>query len=278
MDYFVTPIGVTSDPGNSSVVTFKSIFYHGAPRLGSSMPEGPSLVIVAEEARPLIGKKVLAVDGNSKQSIDRLAGKKILDIFSYGKTLNLQFDTFAVRIHFMLWGKWSIGEPKEGWKTRLGITTKRGGAYFYNCSVRFIESPDVKATYDLRTDIMAPEWNRALALRKIKALPDESVDDILMDQTIFTGVGNIIKNEVLWRQRLLPSHLVRDLTPRQLGKLVTDTRTYCFLFYEWKKQYVLKKHYVIYRKGGCPQCGGKVTRRKTGKRQRLSHFCPLCQH
>src|SRR5687768_6380957 len=79
--------------------------------LGSSMPEGPSLVIVAEEARPLIGKKVLAVDGNSKQPIDRLQGKKILDIFSYGKTLNLQFDKFAVRIHFMLWGKWSIGEP-----------------------------------------------------------------------------------------------------------------------------------------------------------------------
>jgi endonuclease-8 len=242
------------------------------------MPEGPSLVIVVEEMRQLKRKRVLGVEGNSKQPIDRLAGKTIKDIFSYGKTLNLQFDTFGVRIHFMLWGKWSIGEPKEGWKPRLAITTKAGGAYFYNCSVRFIESADVKSTLDLRTDIMAPEWSRALALKKIKALPDERVDDILMDQTIFTGVGNIIKNEVLWRQRLLPSHLVRDLTPRQLGKLVTDTRTYCFLFYEWKKVFMLKKNYQIYRKGTCPQCGGKVTRQKTGHRQRLSHWCPVCQH
>src|SRR5262249_52313814 len=160
---------------------------------------------------------------------------------------NFQFDTIALRIHFMLWGRYSLDAPRGEQAVRLALAIPRHTLYLYNCSVRIFETAEIRASYDFRTDVMAPQWDRALALRKVKALPDASADDILMDQQIFTGVGNIIKNEVLFRQRLLPSHLVRDLAPRALGRLVTDAHAYSQLFYEWRKRYELKKHYQIYR-------------------------------
>lgn len=35
---------------------------------------------------------------------------------------------------------------------------------------------------------------------------------------------------------------------------------------------------IIYKKSTCPDCQGKVTRKKTGKRWRVSFFCPHCQN
>ncbi len=42
------------------------------------MPEGPSLVILKEEAKPFEGKNIVSVSGNSKQDIQCLQGKKSL--------------------------------------------------------------------------------------------------------------------------------------------------------------------------------------------------------
>jgi endonuclease-8 len=248
------------------------------------MPEGPSIVIAAEELAPFAGREIFQVTGNSKQPIQRMAGLMLHDVFSFGKYLNFQFDDFALKIHFMLFGSFRVGEPRPGRDPRLTLSIVESSgevstAYFYSCSVRFVEEPDLKATYDYRTDIMAPQWNRAYALRQIKALPpDSTVDDVLMNQRIFTGLGNIMKNETLWRRRLAPLHRLGDLTPRELGKLVTEAREYAFQFYAWKKAYVLRKNYQIYRQGKCPRgCEAKVIHRKTGKGERMSHWCPVCQ-
>jgi endonuclease VIII len=265
------------------------------------MPEGPSLVIAVEELAGFVGKRIVEVSGNTRQPKERLVGETIRDIFSFGKYLNFQFDDFALRIHFMLFGSLRVGEPRPNRDPRLTITvgqerqlsTTASGKhvdhdedaaplptiYLYACSVQFIEDADLKSQYDFRTDIMSPQWDRAYAMKQVRALPPETtVDDVMMDQDIFKGVGNIIKNEVLWRLKLSPSTKLGDLTPRQVGRLVTDARAYSQRFYELKKQYILRKNYQIYRKGACPRgCETKIIHQKTGQRERMSHWCPKCQ-
>ncbi len=66
--------------------------------------EGPSLFLAAEQLKPFIKKKILSVTGNTKIGKEILLNKKIIDIFSWGKHLVIQFDNFALRIHFMLFG------------------------------------------------------------------------------------------------------------------------------------------------------------------------------
>lgn len=241
------------------------------------MPEGPSIVIAREEMIPAIGKKVTVVSGNSREPISALKGQELVEIGTWGKHLLLFFEDSVLKIHFMLWGSYSINEPKENRQIRLSLKFKGITIYFYACSVKFLKE-DVDKIYDWSGDVMNPSWDAEKAFLKVKADPEEMVCDVLMDQDIFSGVGNIIKNEVLFILRLLPQRKVKTLTDKQLRDLIETTHAYTWQFYEWKKVFVLKKNWLIMRKSVCPVCSGPVTREETGKRRRLSHYCKHCQH
>jgi endonuclease-8 len=102
--------------------------------------------------------------------------------------------------------------------------------------------------------------------------------DALLDQDLFAGVGNIIKNEVLFRIRVHPESEIGALPARKLGELVKQAREYSFDFLEWKKAYVLKKHYQVHTKTHCPRDGTRLAYRKhLGRAQRRAFFCETCQ-
>src|SRR5579884_3652098 len=109
--------------------------------------EGPSLKIASEELQPFKNQKILAVSGNSKIGIDRFLGKEVLDIFSWGKHLVFQFEAFALRTHFLLWGTFQAkvdgksitGDYEKKGIPRLVLTFENGQINFFNCSLKFIE-------------------------------------------------------------------------------------------------------------------------------------------
>ena len=100
---------------------------------------------------------------------------------------------------------------------------------------------------------------------------------MLLDQDIFSGVGNIIKNEVLSIVCVNPMTRVKDLQQKKLKEIVKVAHDFSDQFYAWRKEFMLTKNLKIHRRATCPHCGGKVTHEKTGKRQRISHYCPVCQ-
>ena len=81
-----------------------------------------------------------------------------------------------------------------------------------------------------------------------RAQPDQLVCDALLDQNIFAGVGNIIKNEVLFRIKVHPENTIQSLPPRKLTEMINEARNYSFDFLKWKKAFVLKKHWLIHTK------------------------------
>ena len=85
-------------------------------------------------------------------------------------------------------------------------------------------------------------WDSKQARKKLKTQPDELVCDALLDQDIFGGVGNIIKNEVLYRIRVHPESTVGVLPAAKMTKLIAEARNYSFDFLHWKRAYVLRKH------------------------------------
>jgi endonuclease-8 len=112
----------------------------------------------------------------------------------------------------------------------------------------------------------------------VQKLPGNKIlADILLDQGIFSGSGNIIKNEVLHRPRLHPETELRELGRAQIIALIREERIYSFLFFEWKQHYTLKKNWEIYRQSRCKVCGSKVIRRNLGQHQRLTFYCGQCQ-
>lgn len=237
--------------------------------------EGPSLVIAREEMSRAIGQKVLRVSGNSKLPIATLKNQTLLEIGTWGKHLLFFFEKCTLKIHFLLWGSYRVDDPKDQ-APRLQLEFKDITIYCYSCSVQFLHE-DVDEIYDWSADVMSPSWDEKKAFQKERKHPQEMVCDVLLDQSIFSGVGNIIKNEVLFLQRLSPMHKVGDLSPRKQMALVREAEDYTWKFYEWKRIHELRKHWLIMRKKTCPNCGGPVTHEVTGKRKRLSHFCKHCQ-
>lgn len=239
------------------------------------MPEGPSIIIVKEEVQSFIGKKILQVEGNSKLDIQRLSGKKIIGFKSWGKHFLICFKDFTVRIHFMLFGSYRINEQKEA-APRLRLIFKKGEINFYACSIKFIEE-NLDQVYDWTSDVMNDSWNPKAAKKKLKEIPGALVCDALLNQNIFTGVGNIIKNEVLFRTRIHPESKVGDLPAKKINELIKEARNYSFDFLKWKKEYVLKKHWLAYAKKICPRCHIPFIKKHCGKTNRRSFYCENCQ-
>lgn len=239
------------------------------------MPEGPSIVTLKELVQPFKGKKVMTVEGNSKLDIQRIAGHKVIDFKSWGKHFLICFSKFTVRIHFMLFGSYRINERREA-KPRLSLQFNDGELNFYACSVQFIEEP-LDDVYDWSGDVMSDTWDAKKAKQKLKEQPETLACDALLDQNIFAGVGNIIKNEVLFRIRVHPESKIGALPTKQLNALIKEARNYSFDFLEWKKQYVLRKHWLAHTKRTCPRCKIPLIKKYAGKTKRRTFFCENCQ-
>ena len=239
------------------------------------MPEGPSIVILKDEARRLIGQRIVAVEGNTTIAKERLVGEPIVALRSWGKHFLIELATFSLRVHFLMFGSYRIDERKDV-APRLGLCLEHGELNLYTCSVRFIDEP-LDEIYDWSSDVMSDRWDPAAARRKLRAMPEALVCDALLDQNVFAGVGNIIKNEVLFRIRLHPLSRVGALPPRKLAQLVVEARGYSFDFLEWKRAFVLRKHWLAHTKRTCPRCAIPFVKAHLGRTQRRSFFCERCQ-
>lgn len=241
------------------------------------MPEGPSIIIAKEEAKAhgFEGHKVKAVTGNTKVDVHRLEGKVLREIKSWGKHFLMCFDGFTVRIHFMLFGSYRFNERKES-VPRLSLTMTNGEMNFYACTVKILEG-DVNEHYDWSEDVMNDAWDAKAAEIKTVEAGDAMVCDTLLEQDIFSGVGNIIKNEVLYRIRVHPESHSGALPPEKIKELADEAKIYAFQFLEWKKKYELKKHWLAHTKKRCLRCDLPMHKQITGTKKRRSFFCTNCQ-
>ena len=239
------------------------------------MPEGPSLIILREQAAAFAGQTIVRVKGNTSIDQQRLAGQRIVALRTWGKHFLVELPTFTLRVHFLLFGSYRINERKDA-PTRLALQCEQGELNFYTCSVRFIDEP-LDAVYDWQADVMSDAWNPALALERLQAAPGTLVCDALLDQDIFAGVGNIIKNEVLYRIHVHPLSTLGALPAAALTDLVAQARQYSFDFLAWKKDFVLRQHWLAHRQSVCLRCNLPLTKATLGKRKRQSYFCTNCQ-
>lgn len=239
------------------------------------MPEGPSMIILKELVQPFRGKKVTEVSGNTKEEVADFAGQKIIDFKTWGKHFLVCFAKRTIRIHFLLFGSYRINEQKDS-PARLHLQFSNGELNFYACSVKIIEE-DLDEVYDWSADVMNDAWDPKKARQKLKAHPHMLVCDALLDQNIFSGVGNIIKNEVLFRIRVHPESEVGKLPAAKLSALIREARGYSYDFLEWKKAYTLKKHWLAHTKKTCPRCDIPLIKKYLGKTNRRSFFCNNCQ-
>jgi endonuclease VIII len=238
------------------------------------MPEGPSIVIARDAIKKFKGKKILKVTGYGKLNKKLLLNKTIRDVGTWGKHLLIMLGSkLTIRVHFMLFGSYKINERSPKANAKLGLVFKDGEELnFYVSQIVLIEEP-LNEVYDWSGDIMSPKWSLPRAREKMMAKPDRLLCDVLMDQHIFSGVGNIIKNEVMFKAGLHPENTVGKLPKAKIDFIVKEVARYAKDFLKWKKAGTLPEHCIVYKQEYCGNCGGEITVKDGGKSKRRNYYC-----
>lgn len=238
--------------------------------------EGPSIYLLAHELQILVNQTIIRSTGNAHFEKEALVHQTITEIYPCGKRLIIQTQDYALVMHFLMYGTYRIDQPRAGVAPRLTLITRAHQLYVYNCSAKAYSEPDLKRKLTFDFDILSPSWNIARVIARMKKHPDETIDDILLDQDIFAGVGNIIKTETLYLARVLPSRKVKSLNTKKLIEIACNARIYAQQFLEQYDHFELRKYWTVYHKKVCPR-GHPITRKITGARKRWSFFCKICQ-
>jgi endonuclease-8 len=240
------------------------------------MPEGPSIKILREKLMPFKGDKIIDTNGYAKGFDPHiLKNQTITDIKSWGKHLLICFHDFAIRIHMGLFGSYKINDRGKR-NASLHMKFKDGEVNFYISNVKLIEEP-LDEIYDWSADLMNPKFDEKKARERLMEKPKALICDALLNQDIFAGSGNIVKNEVLFRVKVHPENKIEDIPTRKLNQLIKEAVVFCNDFYNWRKEGVLNKHLEAYEQEMCLRNHVPFHKADLGKTKRHTYFCNLCQ-
>ena len=253
---------------------------HVVTRFESVLP----LLTRVHEDSPITGRVVERV---------RAAGKHLLMHFSGGLTL---------RTHMRMNGSWHIYRPGETWQRprrdmRIIIGTAEFVAVAFNVPVaEWLDERALQRSRELGTlgpDLLAEAFDDQEAVRRIRTRSDEPVLEVLLNQRVVAGIGNVYKSEVLFACRVNPFTLVRDLSDDQVRCLVDTARrflranvteglaamtTYMGFRRTTSRDHPSERLWVYGRAGEpCRRCDTPVLIDKRARDARLTYWCPACQ-
>jgi endonuclease-8 len=217
------------------------------------MPEGPSILHLKQQLLPFKGKMVKNAGGYGPMPATWINGKKLLDIQTWGKHLLLVFSNGTVRVHLGLFGDVLINERKKVNRSFF-LEFASGEINGYVVKAAKLDKP-MDEIYDWRTDILSPHFNKAWIKKLLKKQAAKTIDDVLMDQNIFTGVGNKIRNEALYRAAIHPLSMVN----------------YARIFYKQLQKDGVNDYFQVYQQNYAAD-GSEVTMKVLPKSKRKIFF------
>ncbi len=208
------------------------------------MPEGPSILHLKNKLLPFKGKIVKDAGGYGKMPAAWIKGKKLLDIQTWGKHLLFIFSNGTVRVHLGLLGEITINERKKVNRS-FYLEFVKGEINGYVVRAQKLDKP-IKQTYDWRVDILSKQFDKKYIKELLKTHRDKAIDDVLMDQGIFSGVGNKIRNEALYRAGIHPLSLTGRIPAAKITKLINEVVAYAKFFYDQLENKGVNDSFQVY--------------------------------
>ncbi len=271
------------------------------------MPEMPEVETVRRTLTPLaVGKTIKRVDvwydkvivGDVKSFQQQLKGKTIEKIDRYGKYLLFRLGDLTIVSHLRMEGKYRLitaDAPREKHEHLQFIFTD-GSALRYDDVRKFgrlqlVETGTeriVTGIKHLGPEALSPEFTEDYFAKALKN-KTKKIKNLLLDQTVVAGLGNIYVDEVLWQAKINPVAESKDLTKQQVQDLyeainstikeaikLGGTTVHSFLNAEGQAGGYQDRLEVYGRAGeDCLRCGRKLVKIKVNGRG--TTYCPNCQ-
>lgn len=225
-----------------------------------------------------------------------IEGRVIERVVSAGKHLIIDFSGgLHLRTHMRMNGSWHIYRHGERWKRprrrmRIIIATEPWVAVGFDIPVaEFLDDPGLVRQRDLRKigpDLLDESFDAVEAFRRIRERADSEIANVILNQRVIAGIGNVFKSETLFLCGAHPFAKVQDLSDETIEKLVETNRR--LLRYNVEENRAgrettgsmdRQQKLWVYSRGGepCRRCTTPIEYAKQGLDARGTYWCPRCQ-
>jgi endonuclease-8 len=252
------------------------------------MAEGDTILRAARRIdAALAGAEVSAGAPNPRgrlAGIRQLDGMVMVGARSHGKHLLLDFGELVLHSHLGVNGSWHVYERGASWRkpSRSAWAVLRSeraeAVQFGGPTLRVLQADQVRRDPTLARlgpDILAPGFTVEAGVESLRrAHPSRQVGDVLLDQELLAGIGNIFKSEGCFAARLDPWRRLRGADDAELGAAVGA-------IHELMDTAVRDGRHPrrVYRRAGepCPECRTPIRSHGQGDANRTTYWCPRCQ-
>jgi endonuclease VIII len=279
----------------------------------AEVPEGDAIYRTARTLnRALAGDRVVRFESvlPALTRVDEdtpIAGRTVELVEAVGKHVLMRFaprvpsgGALVLRTHMRMNGSWHIYRPGERWQRprrdmRIVVATARFEAVAFTVPVaEFLDAHDEARQPDLRgigPDLLGEPFDEAEALRRLRDRGSEAIADVLLNQRVVAGIGNVYKSEVLFICRIDPFAPVSAIDDDRLLHALRTARTLLqanvttlggittYIGYRRTRSRGDSERRYVYGRARrpCRRCGTLIRVRAQGPHARLTYWCPNCQ-
>jgi endonuclease-8 len=262
----------------------------------AEMAEGDNLARIADVLRQtLLERTLTAARGRlGASAFGRLVGARVTDVEARGKHLLISFDGgLTLHTHLGLHGSWHRYRPGEPWRrapSRAAAVLETANIVCVAFDAPTVELIETRALAihpvlsRLGPDASAPDFDASAALHRLGSpeLADMAIGDALLNQDVLAGVGNVIRSEVCFIERVHPFRPVGDVDDATRRHLVDRSAAILRANRGGGRRVTTAPGtpgslYVYGRTGRpCRRCGTLVASRISPAGRRV-YWCPTCQ-
>ena len=265
------------------------------------MPEGDTIFRAARALhRALEGREITHFDTVYPQlsRVDRdqpMVGRTVQRVSAVGKHLLMHLSgELILRSHMRMNGSWHIYRPGEKWRIpayRMKITLETGAfvAVAFDVPIAEFETPSTlersSPVGELGPDLSAKPFDEVEAHRRGRLNSEQNVADLILNQRVAAGAGNVFKSEVAFLCGIHPFRLVSSLSDDQLTAIIATSRRLLLgnqgslNHRKTTASFNPREGLWVYGRSGkpCRKCGGRIRMERRGLHARSTYFCANCQ-
>jgi endonuclease VIII len=251
------------------------------------MAEGDTVLRAARRIEAGIGGQevqVRAGNGHGRAAgVERLDGRRLERVESHGKHLLLHFDELVLHSHLGMSGSWHLYPQGARWRKPASAAwvvlegEEREVVQFGGPTLRLLAATQLRrdpVLARLGPDVLAPSFDVAAVTRAFRASSERELGDVLLDQHLVAGIGNIFKSEACFAAKTSPWRAIGGLTDDEVGRTLEAAR-------QLMQESVAngRPDRAVYHRVSqpCPRCGVPISARGQGDANRRTYWCPRCQ-
>ncbi len=267
------------------------------------MPEGDSLHRMANALRPhLVGERVEHLRLRSHGEVKMVRGHAVDRVEVVGKHLLLIIDRrWTLHVHLGMHGRWRLYDAGRPWTRAVASATaalvvpRTVLAIYRSACHDLYRYRDMRLEHRLRKlgpDVLATDFDLPTVVARARAPGhrDTAVTDLLLDQRVAAGIGNVYRSETLFVGGVYPWTPVGSLDDDVLGTLFGTAQSLMQSNLGPGGRATVGPHRGVrrrpevsvtwvYRREGLPclRCRTLVRRSIEGRQARSTYWCPRCQ-